>query len=338
MRKKVNWGLIGLGNASLNIANEINNVKNSNLFAIASHSSKKRILFQNKFKITEDKVYEDYLSLIKDPKVDLIYIGLPNSLHKKFIIKALKVKKNILVEKPMVTSLKEFQELKLHISKSTIFYEAIQFEFHPFYKKILNKIKKFRQQKNIKISISFGNDAVGGKKIFGFRLKKPNIQKRLFSSDLKGGAILDGGIYLVSFLVDIIYKIKNSSDFKIRLIFKNNKKLHNGVDVNSEIKLFIDDIYIHLKTSLEKKLENVLSIKSDNKSFIINDFINIDSKTKLMFGRNTIKNTKHKNSSYFYQIQSISNAIKNKKIYINEYKKLLKKKEMTYNILDQWLK
>ena len=174
MRKKVNWGLIGLGNASLNIANEIHNVKNSNLFAIASHSSKKRILFQNKFKITEDKVYEDYLSLIKDPKVDLIYIGLPNSLHKKFIIKALKVKKNILVEKPMVTSLKEFQELKLHISKSTIFYEAIQFEFHPFYKKILNKIKKFRQQKNIKISISFGNDAVGGKKIFGLRLKKIN--------------------------------------------------------------------------------------------------------------------------------------------------------------------
>ena len=338
MRKKVNWGLIGLGNASLRIAGEIHKVKNSKLFAIASHDAKKRIFFKDKFKIKPDRVYSDYLSLIKNPKIDLIYIGLPNSLHKKFAINALKNKKNVLVEKPMVTSLKDLKNLKFYISKDIIFHEAVQLIFHPFYKKILSQVRNFRGEKNIKINISFGNDAIGGKKIFGFRFKRPNIKKRLFNSDLKGGAILDGGIYLVCFLIDIINELKNDSKYKIKVIFKKNKKLKNSIDINSEIKFLIDNICIHLKTSLEKKLDNILSIKSESKKFLLENFINFDKKTKMIFGTNKLIFNKYKNSSYFYQIQSISNNIKNKKMYKQNHYEFFKKKAIIYSIIDQWLK
>ena len=41
MNKFINWGLIGLGNASLNLAKEFRKIRNSTLLAVASHNEKK---------------------------------------------------------------------------------------------------------------------------------------------------------------------------------------------------------------------------------------------------------------------------------------------------------
>ena len=50
MKKFINWGFVGLGNASLNLAKEFEKLDNSNLLAVASHNEKNRILYKNKFK------------------------------------------------------------------------------------------------------------------------------------------------------------------------------------------------------------------------------------------------------------------------------------------------
>ena len=42
MKKIINWGLIGLGNASFNLAKEFGNIDNSNLKAVASLQEKKK--------------------------------------------------------------------------------------------------------------------------------------------------------------------------------------------------------------------------------------------------------------------------------------------------------
>ena len=41
MKKIINWGFVGLGNASLNLAKEFEKLDNSNLLAAASHDKKK---------------------------------------------------------------------------------------------------------------------------------------------------------------------------------------------------------------------------------------------------------------------------------------------------------
>ena len=54
MKKIINWGFIGLGNASLNLAKEFKNINNSNLLAVASHNDNKRKFYEQKFEIQKE--------------------------------------------------------------------------------------------------------------------------------------------------------------------------------------------------------------------------------------------------------------------------------------------
>ena len=60
MKKIINWGLIGLGNASLNLAKEFKNINNSKLLAIASRSDNKRKFYEQKFKIPKENIFSNY--------------------------------------------------------------------------------------------------------------------------------------------------------------------------------------------------------------------------------------------------------------------------------------
>ena len=57
MKKIINWGFIGLGNASYNLAKEFKNIDNSNLKAVASLQEKKRALFKDKFELEEKNIF-----------------------------------------------------------------------------------------------------------------------------------------------------------------------------------------------------------------------------------------------------------------------------------------
>jgi len=48
--------------------------------------------------------YEDYDALLKSPKIDAVYIALPNDMHADYAIRAARAGKHILVEKPLATT------------------------------------------------------------------------------------------------------------------------------------------------------------------------------------------------------------------------------------------
>ena len=60
MNKIIKWGLVGLGNASLNVAKEFNKIDNSKLIAIASKTNAKLEEFKKKFDISHENAYSDY--------------------------------------------------------------------------------------------------------------------------------------------------------------------------------------------------------------------------------------------------------------------------------------
>ena len=103
-------------------------------------------------------------------------------MHKEWCIKSAILKKHILVEKPATLKLSDIEEIINAVKLNNVFFaEGLTFRYHPFFLQILSTIKKIHPNKIKHISASFGNDAIGGKKIFGLRLKRPNKNKVLLS-------------------------------------------------------------------------------------------------------------------------------------------------------------
>ena len=94
--KKINWGIIGLGNVALEFAKSFDKIKNAQLVSIASKDNNKIKIFQDRFKIDKNFIFHDYEDLLDCEIEDIIYIALPNSHHYKWIMKCIeKKKKNI---------------------------------------------------------------------------------------------------------------------------------------------------------------------------------------------------------------------------------------------------
>src|SRR3990167_870277 len=77
-----------------------------------------------------------------DPSVDCVVIATPASTHKEYIKKALKADKHILVEKPMVFSVVDAEEVK-SLLKNKVFMIAHQLCYHDFFKELISVDLKF---------------------------------------------------------------------------------------------------------------------------------------------------------------------------------------------------
>ena len=340
MNKIIKWGLVGLGNASFNIAKEFNKIDNSKLIAIASKTNTKLEEFRKKFNISHENSYSDYEKIFQNKDIDIIYLGLPNALHEKFCLKALEYNKHVLVEKPITIDFESFLRIKNQFDKKDLLLEeGTANKHHPFYKNVINILSKINHSNIYKIKSSFGNDALGGKKIFGFRLKKINTNKRLFNKSLGGGAILDGGIYPISLIVDIL-NLFSKDYFEDLYISKCYKNISKNIDLNSKIHLKIKKIEIEIETSLIKNLSNNLEIYTKDEFIKIENIFNISSNSSMQIEKDGDKKfitNKDNNNSYYHEIKEISELlIKN----INngeDFQKKFYKIEKNFKFLSKWL-
>lgn len=187
----IRWGIIGLGNIALRFAKSLSYSNEGKLYAIASRTKEKRDEFYDKYNC--EKVYENYNELLTDEEVDAVYIALPHGFHKYWSIEALMHKKAVLCEKPVGINSEEMVEIKKEaLLNSTFFMEAMKTRFIP----IISDIKKIIRNKEIgditAIEANFCNNV-------------KNIKPGSYLLDKEqGGALLDVGIYPLSFVMDII--------------------------------------------------------------------------------------------------------------------------------------
>ncbi len=75
------------------------------LCGVVSRDRKKGEVFAAKHAIP--RVYTDWRSLLGDPEIELICIGLPNDQHERAVLDAASAKKHVICEKPLATNLEQ---------------------------------------------------------------------------------------------------------------------------------------------------------------------------------------------------------------------------------------
>tara|TARA_B100002052_G_scaffold254446_1_gene244037 strand:+ start:65 stop:1108 length:1044 start_codon:yes stop_codon:yes gene_type:complete len=187
--EKIKWGIIGPGNIANNFADGLTNSYSGQLVSIASKSEDRRKNFGDKYDIHFDFRFDSYEDIINSEHIDAIYISTPHNLHAEWTIKAAGKGKHVLCEKPGAVNLNEGKKIIEAVKEAGVFYmEGFMYRCHPQIPKLLEIIKNKTIGKIESIETSFGYDT--GKTI---------PESRIFNKELTGGAILDVGLYPISF-------------------------------------------------------------------------------------------------------------------------------------------
>jgi predicted dehydrogenase len=107
--KKLNVSICGLGNYADAIAYGLENCEYCTLAGIVTGTPAKAQQWKDKYHIAEGNIYNygNFDEIINNKNIDLVYITLPNSMHKEFVLRAAKAGKHVITEKPMATSAEE---------------------------------------------------------------------------------------------------------------------------------------------------------------------------------------------------------------------------------------
>ena len=224
--RKINWGVIGTaGIAKGCTIPGMKLAENCDLYAIAGRNMEKAESYRKEFGF--EIAYDSYDALLADPKVEAVYIPLPNELHYEWTLKALKAKKHVLCEKPLAPTPAQIQEMFACAKENgVVLMEAYAYLHNPLMAAIKNEIK----------SGVIGDVLYMESQFITSDYDISNIRMR---KETYGGALYDLGCYNTSQILWLLeeepVKVQAVADFSDRMIdtyttglltFADGKKAH----------------------------------------------------------------------------------------------------------------
>lgn len=138
----------------------------------------------------------DYDTVVASDAFDTVYLALPNSLHYEYAKKALENGKNVICEKPLTSNLKEASELVMLANNKKVFLFDATTTIHLLsFKQLKDDIKLLGQIRLVDTDFSRYSS-----KYDDFLNNKP---ASTFDPNLSGGALMDMGLYNISFIVGL---------------------------------------------------------------------------------------------------------------------------------------
>ncbi len=182
----IRWGIVGAGWIADVMAADFQHVPGAEIIAIASRDLERSQRLASKYSVP--RAYGSYAGLLDDHDVDVVYIANTHPHHRDVALAAIERGKAVLVEKAFTATLAGTQEVVAAArAKGTFCMEAMWTRFLP-------AIAAAREV------IAWGRigDVLGVQgDLCAYREFDPS--HRLFSPNTAGGAILDLGVYVVSF-------------------------------------------------------------------------------------------------------------------------------------------
>lgn len=247
----LNWGVIGLGRIAQRFCESLSHFDEACFYAGASHNPKKRQQFKELYH--PEKLYDDYMKLLEDENVDIVYIALPHASHYKYALEAMKHHKAVLVEKPATLTSKEIRTLCEYSEKNHVFFmEAMKSRFIP----IINQVHKEIEKGIIRDIVSIENH---------FQSIVPYDEHSYIYDPKQGGALYDIGIYNIATVLDFV----KSSVVSI----SNDVKVEHGVDVHDSITLeFENGVKAFMEASLDGPVRKDMIITGTKGTITLDPF------------------------------------------------------------------
>jgi UDP-N-acetylglucosamine 3-dehydrogenase len=107
-KEKINVAVIGSGFMGKHHVRNYSELENTNLVCIAERDEKNQEFLKKKYNIP---VYSDYEDVVKNHEIDAVTIATPTKTHKKIAEFFIKNNINVLIEKPIASSIDEANEI-----------------------------------------------------------------------------------------------------------------------------------------------------------------------------------------------------------------------------------
>ena len=190
MTEDVRWGILATGLIARLFTSDLV-LRGHKVAAVGSRSRQTAERFAAKFGIS--KAHGSYEALVADPEVDIVYVATPHPLHAPNAIAALEAGKHVLVEKPFTMNAAEAQKvMDLAERKGLLALEAMWTRFLPHMLRIREIVASGILGEIRSIVADHTQDL------------PDDPTHRLNALELGGGALLDLGIYPISFAWDIL--------------------------------------------------------------------------------------------------------------------------------------
>ena len=184
------WGILATGGIAHAFASDLRTA-GRDLVAVGSRSAGGAERFAEEFGIP--RAHASYEDLVADPDVDIVYVSTPHPFHADNAILALEAGKHVLVEKPFTLNQAEAERVRdVAAAQGLLAMEAMWTRYLPHMVRIRELVAE---------------GALGEiRSLFADHTQRISTdpRHRLNALELGGGALLDLGIYPISFTWDIL--------------------------------------------------------------------------------------------------------------------------------------
>jgi predicted dehydrogenase len=187
MTEPIRWGIIGTGLIAHTFAKDLAVIGDDGVVAaVGSRSASSANSFGDEFGVP--RRYDTYEALVEDDGIDAVYVATPHPMHFANASLALEAGKPVLVEKAFTMNGQEARDLvALARAKKLFMMEAMWTRFLPHVVALREIVARGDLGELVNVEADHG-------KWFA-----PDPNFRLFAPELGGGAVLDLGVYPISF-------------------------------------------------------------------------------------------------------------------------------------------
>lgn len=184
--RPIRWGILGAGAIAGTFAQDIGLTTGNVVTAVAARDAERAAAFAAKH--GTPRSYGGYEGLVADDGVDVVYVATTHPYHREHALLAIEAGKPVLIEKPVCLNAADAREVFAAAQRADVFaMEAMWMRTNP----LILKAKQL-------ISEGAIGDLRGVRDEFGIAMPF-DARHRLYDIDNGGGALLDIGMYPITF-------------------------------------------------------------------------------------------------------------------------------------------